>query len=95
VTLPLMAPVLLVLVFRDTIFSLQANFVPALILGNGGGPNYATTFLPMYAYTNAFEYLRFGYGMAISWAMYVITALLVFAQYRAAGRWRRELSHGG
>jgi ABC-type sugar transport system permease subunit len=32
VTLPLMAPTLLLLMFRDTIFSFQANFVPALIV---------------------------------------------------------------
>ena len=31
-TLPVMAPTLLLLTFRDTIFSLQANFVPALIV---------------------------------------------------------------
>ncbi len=88
VTLPLLAPVLLILLFRDTIFSLQANFVPALILGNGGGPNYATTFLPMYVYTNAFDYLRMGYALAMTWAMYGLTALLLFAQYRVAVRWR-------
>ena len=88
VTLPLLAPVLLILLFRDTIFSLQANFVPALILGNGGGPNYATTFLPMYVYINAFDYLRLGYAMAMTWAMYGLTALLLWAQYRVAVRWR-------
>lgn len=88
VTLPLLAPVLLILLMRDTIFSLQANFVPALILGRGGGPNYATTFLPMYVYTQAFDYLRFGYAAAMTWAMYGLTALLLLAQYRVAVRWR-------
>src|SRR4029453_10530086 len=39
VTLPLIAPGLLILLFRDTIFSFQANFVPALIVGRGGGPD--------------------------------------------------------
>lgn len=88
VTLPILAPVLLILLFRDTIFSLQSSFVPALILGDGGGPNYVTTFLPMYVYTTAFEYLRLGYAAAISWSMYALTALLLFAQYRVALRWR-------
>ena len=88
ITLPLLAPVLLILLFRDTIYSLQANFVPALILGNGGGPNYATTFLSMYVYTTAFEYLRYGYALAMTWAMYGLTALLLLAQYRVARRWR-------
>jgi ABC-type sugar transport system permease subunit len=38
VTLPLMAPALLLLLFRDTIYSFQANFVPALLIFDGGPP---------------------------------------------------------
>jgi multiple sugar transport system permease protein len=88
VVLPLLAPVLLILLFRDTIYSLQVSFVPAQILGNGGGPNYATTFMPMYIYNNAFEYLRFGYAAALTWAMYAFTALVLLAQYGLARQWR-------
>ena len=88
VILPLLAPVLLILLFRDTIYSLQASFVPALILGNGGGPNYATTFMPVYIYTTAFEYLRFGYAAALTWGMYALTALVLLGQYTVARRWR-------
>ncbi len=88
VVLPLLAPILVILLMRDTIYSLQANFVPALILGNGGGPNYATTFMPMYIYTSAFEYLRFGYAAAMTWAMYLFTAVVLLAQYTVARRWR-------
>jgi multiple sugar transport system permease protein len=88
VTLPLLAPVLLILLFRDTVFSLQANFVPALIVGRGGGPNYATTFLPMYVYTTAFDYLRLGYAAAMTWTMYGLTAAVLWAQYRVARRYR-------
>ena len=95
VTLPLIAPGLLLLLFRDTIFSFQANFVPALIVGRGGGPDYATTFLPMYIYTTAFGYLRFGYAAAITCAMYVVTALVLWLQYRTAVHWRVELSDAG
>ena len=36
VTLPFMAPTLLLLLFRDTIFSFQVNFVPALLVTQGG-----------------------------------------------------------
>jgi len=88
ITLPLLAPILLILLMRDTVFSLQANFVPALIVGRGGGPNYATTFLPMYVYTNAFDYLRFGYAAAMTWSMYLLTALILLGQYWVAVRWR-------
>ena len=91
VTLPLIAPALLILLCRDTIFSLQASFVPALILGNGGGPNYATTFLPMYAYDLAFGFFRFGYAAAVTWAMVALTALLVWVQFRVARLWGASL----
>lgn len=87
VVVPMIAPVLLILLFRDTIFSLQANFVPALIVGKGGSPDNATLYLPMYIYTVGFSYLRFGYAAAMTLAMYAMTAVLLVLQYRATHRW--------
>ena len=92
VTLPLMAPVLLLLAFRDTIFSFQANFVPALIVTEGGPPPYATTYLPLFAYRNAFEYLRYGYAAAATLAMLGITIAVVVAQYLVVRRWQRRFA---
>jgi multiple sugar transport system permease protein len=88
VTLPSIAPALLILLFRDTIFSFQANFVPALIVGRGGGPDYATMYLPMYIYNTAFGYLRFGYAAAMTCAMYVLSGLVLWLQYRMAVHWQ-------
>jgi multiple sugar transport system permease protein len=88
VTLPLMAPTLLLLLFRDTIFSFQATFVPALIVTEGGPPPYATTYLPLFAYQNAFEYLRYGYAAAATLVMFAVTAAIVYVQYRIVRRWR-------
>jgi multiple sugar transport system permease protein len=88
VTLPLMAPTLLLLLFRDTIFSFQATFVPALIVTEGGPPPYATTYLPLFVYQNAFEYLRYGYAAAATLAMFAVTAAIVYVQYRIVRRWR-------
>lgn len=93
IILPLISPVLLILLFRDTIFSLQANFVPALIVGRGGGPNYATTFLPLYIYREAFDYMRFGYAAALTWALFALTALMLALQYWVASRWRLGFRH--
>ncbi len=87
VVLPLLAPFLLLLLLRDTIFTLQTSFVPAQIVGRGGGPNYATTFIPLYTYTNAFSYLRFGYAAAMTGVMYALTAAILLAQYRVARHW--------
>jgi multiple sugar transport system permease protein len=95
VILPTIAPVLLILVFRDTIFSFQANFVPALIVGNGGGPDYATMYLPMYIYTTAFGYLRFGYAASMTVVMYAITGFVLLLQYRLTHRWHEGFGRDG
>jgi multiple sugar transport system permease protein len=89
VTLPLMAPILLLLFARDTIFSLQATFVPALVVTEGGPPPYATTYVPLFVYRNGFEYLRYGYASAATLAMFALTALIVWLQWRIVRRWRK------
>jgi multiple sugar transport system permease protein len=89
ITLPLMAPILLLLFARDTIFSLQATFVPALVVTDGGPPPYATTYVPLFVYRNGFEYLRYGYASAATLTMFVLTGLIVWLQWRIIRRWRR------
>jgi multiple sugar transport system permease protein len=89
ITLPLMAPVLLLLFLRDTIFSLQMSFVPALVVTEGGPPPYSTTYLPLFVYRNAFEYLRYGYAAAATLVMFGLTLLVVLVQWRVLRRWRR------
>jgi len=89
VTLPLMAPTLALLAFRDTAFSLQATFVPALLVTEGG-PDRATTFLPLLIYDNAFENLRYGYAAAMTLAMFAITAAIIYLQYLIVRRWSFE-----
>lgn len=87
VTLPLLAPVLALLALRDVILSFQLNFVPALLITEGG-PDEATTYLSLYAYTAGFRYFRLGYAAAISMAMLAVTAVVVAVQYALARRWR-------
>ena len=88
VTLPVMAPALLLIVARDTILSLQATFAPALIVTEGGPPPYATTYLPLFVFRNAFEYLRYGYASAATVVMLLLTASVLWLQYRAFVWWR-------
>lgn len=80
VTLPLMAPALLVLAMRDAAFAFQASFVPALVVTDGGPPPFSTTYLPLFAYRNSFEYLRYGYGAAVTVVMLGVTALVLVVQ---------------
>jgi multiple sugar transport system permease protein len=84
--LPVIAPTFLLLLFRNTIVSLQDNFAPALLVTQGG-PHYATLFLPLKIYFDAFQNFRFGYGAAMIWVLYLVTALIVFAQSLTARRW--------
>jgi multiple sugar transport system permease protein len=88
VTLPIMAPALLLIAARDTILSIQATFAPALIVTEGGPPPYATTYLPLFVFRNAFEYLRYGYASAATAVMLVVTASMLWLQYRAFVWWR-------
>jgi multiple sugar transport system permease protein len=60
ITVPLLAPVLGLLALRDTVASLHVSFVPALVVTEGGPPPYATTYLSLFVYRQANEYLRYG-----------------------------------
>ena len=91
ITLPLMGPTLLLLLLRDVIFSLQATFTPALLVTGGGPPPYATTYLPLFVYREAFEYLRYGYAAAATLSMLFLTGVIVLVQYLVVRRWRRAL----
>jgi multiple sugar transport system permease protein len=88
VTLPLMAPALGLLLVRDTILSLQLSFVPALVVTNGGPPPHATTYLSLFVYRNAFEYLRYGYAAAATVVMLALTIAAVAVQWRLLSRSR-------
>ncbi|HEX2773591.1 MAG TPA: sugar ABC transporter permease [Micromonosporaceae bacterium] len=89
ITLPLMAPVLVLLLLRDTILSFQVSFVPALVVTDGGPPPYATTYLSLFVYRNAFEYLRYGYAAAATVVMLLLTVAAVLLQWRLVSRYRR------
>lgn len=88
ITLPLIAPVLGLLLVRDTILSFQVSFVPALVVTDGGPPPYATTYLSLFVYRNAFEYLRYGYASAATVVMLLLTVAAVILQWRLLRRWR-------
>jgi multiple sugar transport system permease protein len=86
-TLPLLAPVLVLLAVRDTILTLQVNFVPAYILTDGRPAN-ATQYLPVYIFDQAFEFSGFGYGALITIVLMVISAVIIAVQVWAVRRWR-------
>jgi multiple sugar transport system permease protein len=87
VTVPMLAPYLVLLAFRDTVWSFQANFVAAVIVTEGG-PYYATTYLPYWIYLNAADFQRFGYAAAMTLVMFAITGMLITLQFVVVRRWR-------
>jgi len=90
VTLPLMAPVLGLLLLRDTILSFQVSFVPALVVTGGGPPPYATTYLSLFVYRTGFEYLRYGFAAAATLVMLALTVVAVALQWRLIRRRRGD-----
>jgi multiple sugar transport system permease protein len=80
ITLPVLAPWLLLLTIRDIILSFQSTFTPALLMTRGG-PYYATLFLPLLMYEEAFDGLRFGLASAIMLLMFVLVAVLILLAY--------------
>lgn len=91
ITLPLMLPVVVLLGLRDVVLSLQLNLIPALVVTEGGPPDYATTYLGLFVYRNAFEYLRYGYAAAATVVLVLMTAAIVVVQLWLLRRWRRAL----
>jgi multiple sugar transport system permease protein len=88
VTLPLLTPVLVLLFLRDTLMGLQFSFIPALVITDGGPPPYATTYLSLFVYRNAFEYLRYGYAAAATVVMLGFAALIIAIQWLIIRRFR-------
>jgi multiple sugar transport system permease protein len=86
VTLPLIMPWLLLIIIRDMIATTQNTFTPALIM-TGGGPYYATLFLPLLMYQTAFDRFRFGEGAAMTVALFVGVGALIALIWRALGGW--------
>jgi len=91
VTLPLMAPIVLVLAVRDVVVVGQNAFVPALLV-TGGGPANATLTAPLLIYRRAFEYGELGYASTLSVTLLVLTgiaaALPLWLAARLAARQR-------
>jgi multiple sugar transport system permease protein len=79
-TLPLLVPWLLLLTFRDIIVAFQYTFVPSLVM-TGGGPYYATFFLPLQVYEEAFDRFRFGTGSSLMLLTFLLAGALSVALY--------------
>lgn len=75
VTMPGLQPVILVTGLLSTIWT-SANLTPIFVL-TGGGPNYATTTLPLLSYLTAIPGHQLGAGAAIAMTMVPFYLILV------------------
>jgi multiple sugar transport system permease protein len=73
ITLPLLRPVILVAIALRTIGAFRVFDIIYVLTGNGG-PADSTKVISFYNYDQAFHYLFFGYGAAVSW---LITAFMI------------------
>lgn len=89
ITLPMLKPWLVLLVVRDVILTFQTTFTPAYIM-TGGGPYYATLFLPMLAFEESFDRLRFGIGSVMVMLMTIITLGLLAMLFVIFQEWGYE-----
>jgi len=85
ITLPMLAPWLVLLSLRDLILSAQSTFVPAYLM-TGGGPYYATLFVPLHMYQEAFGSFRFGHAAAVMVLLLMAVAILLVFLAKAVRR---------
>jgi multiple sugar transport system permease protein len=76
--LPLLLPWLALLTFRDIILSFQYTFTPSFVM-TGGDPYYATLFVPLLTYEEAFDRFRFGPGSALMLLVFLASAAIIGA----------------
>jgi multiple sugar transport system permease protein len=84
ITLPMIAPTVLLTSIITIVGSLQV-FAQIAVLTQGG-PGVSTTVLVYYLYQQAFQFYRFGYGATLSILLFAIVAILTFAQWRMRRR---------
>jgi multiple sugar transport system permease protein len=76
ITWPLLSPWLGLLVLRDVVLSFQNTFTANWLM-TGGDPYYATLFLPLHIYSEAFDHLRLNLGAALTVIVVALTALII------------------
>lgn len=89
ITLPLIAPWLLLLFARDVAITMQSSFTAAYLM-TGGGPYYATFLMPVLIFEEAFDRFRFGLGSAMTLVTFVVIGAVLFVVQRVMRRLLHE-----
>jgi multiple sugar transport system permease protein len=84
ITVPMISPTILLTSIITIVGSLQV-FAQIAVLTQGG-PGVSTTVLVYYLYQQAFQFHFFGYGSTLSILLFLIVAVLTFAQWQLRKR---------
>lgn len=85
ITLPLLTPVIFFNFVMQVVQAFQEFNGPYVI--TGGGPLKSTYLLPLMIYEETFKYFDVGYASALSWALFLIIALLTAIAFRSSKYW--------
>ena len=85
VTLPQVSPTIFFNLILGIVASFQV-FTSAFLMTNGG-PEYATYFMVLYIYQEAFKQLHMGRGAALAWILFVILMAFTLFQFWLSKRW--------
>lgn len=80
ITIPMVKPIILFVSITSTIGTLQL-FDESFILTNGG-PDNATITIGHYLYNTGFQFFKFGYAAALSYALVIIIGFLSIIQFK-------------
>jgi multiple sugar transport system permease protein len=88
VTLPMISPIILFNVVLQLVVCVS-YFTQAQVIESQdvGGPGTSTWFYVQYLYTQAFQYLKFGYSSAMGFFLFVITAIITTVLLKSSSRW--------
>ena|SRR5579859_2765378 len=85
ITLPIISPTIFFNLILGVIGALKV-FTIAFV-STKGGPAYATWFIALHIYQEAFSYFRMGYGSALAWIFVVILLIFTYFQLTLSRRW--------
>jgi multiple sugar transport system permease protein len=85
VTLPMISPTMFFNFILGIIAAMQV-FTVAYV-ATEGGPRYATWFLALHIFNQAFSYFQMGYASALAWLFLVVLLIFTVIQLRASRSW--------
>jgi len=88
ITLPMLKNVIFVNLVMQSITAFQEFNAPFMI--TGGNPMKGTYTVSMLIYDEAFRYYDIGYANAVSWVLFMITALFIMIIFRLTKKFRED-----